>query len=825
MIPVAERAPTLDIDSGVSIVHALRGRLRVRVPALKGARALTRALETALAGAPSIGSASGNPATGTLLILCEGDATTTAILEAVEKALARARRTPSRSDAIPRRLSPWHLMSAREALRRLRSSLAGLSAKTFQRRLARYGENALPSLPARNRLEIFVEQFNSLPVALLIGAAALSIMTGGAADAVVVLSVVALNAGIGFVTEAQADRALRELSTPLSGTALVVREGSSAPIPIRQVAPGDILDLRPGAVVAADARVVAAQGLMINEATLTGESAPSSKSPEALAAPHVAVADRSNMVYRGTTVTGGSGLAVVVATGGDTEIGQLHSALETAQAPDTPLQKQLDRLGRQLTLLAGGACAFVFLIGLLRGYGLFATFRNAIALTVAAIPEGLGGRRAPLTPQARHAVQAENDRLAGAGRRVLGVACKTLAPGASEGDGYVFLGLVGLADPLRPGVGALLARLRAAGISPVMITGDQKATAAAIARELGFADGALRIIEPDALADGWRGENLTDIPHVFARVTPGQKLEIVRALQAAGHVVAMTGDGVNDSPALRAADIGVAMGRSGSEAAREAAHIILEDDNLDALVPAIERGRATAANIRRAIRYLLATNMSEILLMTLAPAANLGQPLTPAQLLWINLVTDVAPALALGLEPPHRDVMRAAPAEPNQNIVDAKAAASLARQGGLIAAGALGAYAYGYARFGPTPRARSICFTTIIAGQLLHALSCRSETHGFASRSLPPNRSLYAVVAGSMLLQGAAMFIPPLRRLLGLSSFAAGDLGVAIAAALAPFAANESVKLLASAGAEPESATIGNDGALIRGPAGPNASC
>ncbi len=973
--------------SGVTVVHnAVRGRLRVRVPGLKGDSQLKRALESVLSATQAIKTVSGSVATGTLLVHFDADAEIATVLHAIERALVRGRSGRLGIEAARRDEPPWHVLSVDQVLSRLRSSAAGLSAKSLRHRLRRYGENILPAIPMRDRAEILIEQFKSLPVALLIGAAALSIMTGGAADAVVVLSVVALNAGIGFYTETQADRAVRALTKPLNGGVAVLREGRREIVSVENTAPGDVLELRPGSIVAADARVVAAQGLMVNEATLTGESAPVQKLPDALASSDVALADRSNIVYRGTVVTGGSGLAVVVATGVNTEIGQVQRFLGAASAPDTPLQRQLDRLGAQLTMLAGGACALVFLVGLLRGYGLFATFKNAIALAVAAVPEGLptlatttlalgvremrkrhvlvrrlsavetlasvrvvcldktgtltfnrmsvaeatcggaaysladgvlqdrdgvppeltklgeivalcneaslkegdasssatevallnfaqglgldvarlrknhpieriayrterqmfmitlhhgpGGARlaavkgspesvlklcdralvgqdeVALTDDMRRGVESENARLAGAGQRVLGAAYRTFRGEAAdpELDRYVFVGLVGLADPLRPGVGALLSTLRRAGISPVMITGDQKATAAAIARQLDFGNGGLRIVDSEALVDGWSQRDLREAPHVFARVTPGQKLEIVKALQAAGHVVAMTGDGVNDSPALKAADIGVAMGRSGSEAARDVAHIVLQDDNLDSLAPAIERGRATQANIRRAIRYLLATNMSEILLMLCAPVANLGQPLTPGQLLWINLVTDVAPALALGVEPPHHDMMRAPPPPPDENIVDRRAAIDLAREGGLIAAGAFGAYAYGCARYGVSPRPRAICFTSLVTAQLLHALSCRSRTHGFASRALPPNHTLSAVIAASMVLQGAAMFFPPLRRLLGVAPISAGDVGVAMAAAFAPFAANEAAKYFASA--EPMAPSSRHDGEL-----------
>ncbi|MGJ0508219.1 MAG: HAD-IC family P-type ATPase [Methylocystis sp.] len=971
---------------GLVVLHAaIPGRLRLRVPGLKGSQAMRRALEGALAAARGVRAATGSVATGTLLILFAPEIGAEAILAAVNAARRRAGAPGAAAPGpVPQAMVPWHALRVEDVLSRLRSSLLGLSMRASQLRLRRYGENILPAAPARDRMEMLLDQFRSLPVALLMGAAALAIFTGGGADAVVVLSVVGLNAAIGFYTEARSERAVRALSRPLAEGATVLRDGRRATIPVAQAVPGDVLELRPGVIVAADARVVDSQGLTLNEATLTGESAPVRKSAEPLG-PELALADRVNIVYRGTIVTGGSGRAVVVATGARTEIGQVQAFLGTAEAPQTPLQRQLDRLGRQLTLLAGGACALVFLLGLLRGYGLFATFRNAIALAVAAVPEGLptlatttlalgvremgrrhvlvrrldaietlasvrvicldktgtltfnrmsvaevscgseaylsqdgalrdrngaaaradaspqlarlaqivalchetsgeaeiaasateaalaafagevgvdvaalrrdhpieqtnyrterqlfmltvhpdaGGRKLiamkgspeatlalcgrilvdgverPLTEELREEALRANARLAGAGQRVLAAAYKlSRRVGAKElTSDFVFVGLIGLADPLRPGAPWTLERLRRAGVSPVMITGDQKATAAAIARKLDLGNGALRVFESDSLSEGWEEADLHKAPHVFARITPAQKLEIVTALQRAGHVVAMTGDGVNDSPALKAADIGVAMGRGGSEAAREVAHIILEDDDLRSLIPAIEQGRATQANIRRAIRYLLATNMSEILLMLLAPAANLGNPLTPAQLLWINLVTDVAPALALGLEPPHHDVMRAPPMAPDAHIVNAANARALGVQAGVIAAGSFAAYVYGCARYGVSPRARSIAFTSLVAAQLLHALSCRSSRRLFASRALPVNRALLAVVAGSFALQGAMMAFAPLRRLAGVAPIGFVDALVALLGAAGPFAFNEGAKLLAGPRAAKEGA-------------------
>ncbi len=964
------------VEDGPTVVHmAIPGRVRLRAPGLKGAEKLKRFLESALPDAALITDAQASAVTGNILVHYKPEAGLAAVLNRISALLARYK--TGRVEAARPSAKPWHVMQAEHAMKLLRSSAAGLSAKAFQHRLRRYGENVLPSIPGRGRGEIFVEQFKSLPVALLLGAATLSLLTGGVADAVVVLSVVALNAGIGYATESHAERAIRSLARPAREPVAVLRDGKRELIPIERAVPGDLLELRPGVIVAADARIIEAQGLAINEATLTGESAPAQKTAQPLASEDAALADRANIAYRGTIVTGGSGRAVVVATGAATEIGQVQGLIGGARAPETPLQRQLSRLGRQLTFIAGGACGLVLVIGLMRGYGALATVKNAIALAVAAVPEGLptlatttlalgieqmrrrhvlvrrleavetlacvrvacldktgtltlnrmsvaeiccggrsfraegpdvldqhdvparpeaepeleklaqivalcnetatgaggkpmmngsateaallnfafdlgidvaalrrrypleevvyrtegrlfmttlhrapddrlfaavkgspesvlglcrflmiGGEAVPLTRELRRFIEDENARLAHAGQRVLAAAFAERAAGdmPQPPEGLIFVGLIGLADPLRPGVVELLAGLRDAGVSPVMITGDQKDTAAAIARALNLGNGELRIVDSSELPSFSATPDLAGAPHVFARVTPGQKLEIVKALQRAGLVVAMTGDGVNDSPALKAADIGVAMGHGGSEAAREVASIVLEDDNLASLAPAIEQGRTTYGNIRRAIHYLLATNMSEILLMLAAPAANLGQPLTPAQLLWINLVTDVLPALALGLEPPHEDAMRAAPMEPHEDIIAMRGFRTLSREAGLMTAGALGAYVYGLRRYGQSPRARALCFASLIAAQLLHALSCRSRAHWGLSRKLPPNRALFLVLASSFALQAIAMSFSPIRRLLGVAPLGFADLLVALAGGVAPFLVNESLK-------------------------------
>lgn len=958
---------------------AVPGRARFRVSGLRGDRSLGLSLESALPGLDGMRCASADIWTGSLLVYYDRAASLSAVVERIEQLLQRIGARQLHIRGAPSRTGDWHVMPASQALEQLGGSLLGLSSIRYEQRSQRYGPNVLPAIRSRTRMEILLEQFQTLPVALLIGASALSLLTGGFADAIAILSVVALNASIGYGAESQAERTIAALSKPLDRPVPVVREGKPARVPVESTVPGDLLELRPGVVVAADARVVRAGGLMVNEAMLTGESAPVLKTHEAMPKADLALADRTNMVYRGTIVTGGSGLAVAVATGARTEIGRIQTLVGAERAPETPLQRQLAGLGRRLTWVTGGACGLVLLIGLLRGAGLFQTLKNAIALGVAAVPEGfpalatttlaLGvermrrgkvlvrrleavetlasvrvvcldktgtltlnrmsvaeiscagdvyrtvdgrlfeangrpatlGRRGqldrlieavalcnetviarndngseltgsstesalvelalalgidvtelrrrrpllevgyrterrlfmttlheadegrnfvavkgspeevltlcrtvqcgdgaePLTPDLRRAVERENRRLTDDGQRVLGVAyalARRDQPLSAISCELTWLGLVGMADPLRPGVRELLKVFYGAGISPVMITGDQKGTAAAIARKLDLGNGELRIVDAAELEQFASMPELSAVPHVFARVTPAQKLQIVRALQGAGLVVAMTGDGINDSPALRAADIGVAMGRDGSDAAREVAQIVLENDDLISLLPAIQQGRTTYDNIRKAIRYLLATNTSEILVVLGATALGLGQPLAPSQLLWINLISDVFPALALGLEPPDPNVMRAAPRDPREEIVGWRDFRNLGREAAVMSAGALGAYVYGVARYGRTSRAHTICFASLVTAQLLHALTSRSRRRRAFADTLPPNRMLAGVIVASFLLQLAAMSFAPIRRLLRITPIGAVDAAVALAAGVAPFLVNEARK-------------------------------
>jgi Ca2+-transporting ATPase len=388
--------------------------------------------------------------------------------------------------------------------------------------------------------------------------------------------------------------------------------------------------------------------------------------------------------------------------------------------------------------------------------------------------------------------------MAGEALRVLGVAFVE-GEGPEAEDGLVWLGLVGLADPARDGIRELLALLHGAGIETAMVTGDQSATAYAVARSVELArEGQLEILDsthmervpPEVLS------TLAQRVRIFSRVSPAHKLEIVQALQRAGRVVAMTGDGVNDGPALRAADIGIAMGAGGSEIARDVADVVLEEDELGVLVDAIRQGRAIHENTRKAIHFLLSTNLSEILVMVAGIGSGLGQPLSPLQLLWLNLMTDVLPGLGLAVEPPEPDVLRHPPRDPREPLLQRSDFARIATEGGLLGAGTLGAFAAARRLGGAPARASTVAFMTLTLGQLLHALSCRSAQHSIFRRGLAPlNPTLELAVGGSLVAQLATPWVPGLRRMLGLAPFGARDALLVAAGAGLPLLAAEGLKL------------------------------
>ena len=859
----------------------------------------------------------------------------------------------------------------------------GISAEDAADRIKAYGVNRLPQSEPRSGMEIFLEQFNSLPVYLLGAAAGVSILTGGLLDAAIIIGVVAANAAIGYATEHKAEKTIHALKELVRPTAEVVRGGEQLMIPAEDVVPGDLLVLKPGMYVAADCRVIKASYLTIDESMLTGESMPVVKQAGAIYRGNVPLADRCNMAYMGTLVTGGQGFAVVVATGRWTEIGLLQIMLDQTQTPETPIERQLGRLGDQLVLMCMAICGVVFLLGMLRGYGLLRMLRSAISLAAAAVPEGLpaaatinfamgvnrmrkhrvlvrhlqaletlgavqvvcldktgtltlnrmvvkevvvgkerfslidgvlsGGRGAvdvsshrdlqqlaagcvlcneikingrrddgrqdfegsstekallylaldmgldldgfikehrllkmthrsetrpfmstlhrtsdaskmlslkgsppevlamcdrqmingriePLGEADRLAIEYENERMAGKALRVLGFAYRPFENGEKGAleKGLIWIGLAGMSDPVRRGVSELISVFHRAGVETVMITGDQHNTAYAVADELGLSGAKpLEILDSShfsAVEDDTM-QALALNANVYSRVSPAHKLKIVQALQSAGKTVAMTGDGINDGLALKAADIGITMGRTGTDLARDVADVILEEDQLELLAWALSDGRTTYGNIRKSVHFFLATNISEIMLMFAAMALGVGFPLTVMQLLWINLISDIFPGLALAMEAPEPDVMERPPRDGHAPLFDATDFKQMVRESTAITGGAMAAYGFGLARYGPGLQSSALAFQSLTIGQLLHAFSCRSEHASLLKGDkLPPNPYLTLAMGGSLALQALTMFIPSLGRLLGVGRVGAIDLAVIAGTALLPLLLNETAK-------------------------------
>jgi Ca2+-transporting ATPase len=409
------------------------------------------------------------------------------------------------------------------------------------------------------------------------------------------------------------------------------------------------------------------------------------------------------------------------------------------------------------------------------------------------------GVRLPLTETDRTDIRIENERMAAEALRVLGFAYAELAQADQfAAEELTWLGLTGMADPLRQGVRELIDLFHQAGIDTVMITGDQSATAYAIGKELGLSrSGELDILDSTRL-EQLDQEVLTGLAqkvNIFSRVSPANKLQIIQAIQRGGKVAAMTGDGINDGPALRAADIGVAMGETGTDAARSVSDVVLEDDDLHTMIVAISEGRTIYNNIRKSVHFLTATNLSEIIVMLGSIGSGLGTPLTTMQLLWINLVTDIFPALALAVEPAEPDILCRPPRDPREPIIGPADFKRYGFESLTITAGAMASYGYAITRYGIGPRAGSAAFMTLTLAQLLHAYSCRSDRSSIFNReTLQPNSYLNLAVGGTAALQLAAVAVPGLRSLLGIAMPSPMDVAVIAAGSGIPFLVNEVTK-------------------------------
>ena len=870
----------------------------------------------------------------------------------------------------------WHALSASEAAsRQVVETAIGLQTGDVGARRARYGENRLAEKPPRSKWLAFLDQFKSLLILVLIGAAVLAGAIGDIKDAVVILVVVLLNALLGFWQEHRAEATLAALKQMLAPVARVRRDGRVEEIPATALVPGDIVLLEAGDRVPADGRLVLTRSVEIDEAALTGESHPVGKDAGAVIAGDGPLAERINQAFMNTVVTRGRAELLVTGIGMATEMGRLSGMLAEAEAGSTPLQIQLDTLGRRLALIAGVVIALIFALGLLRGEPLVEILLTSIALAVAAIPEGLpavvtvtlalgmhrmaqhraivkklaavetlgcttvicsdktgtltmnqmtaraavyqgrrlavsgegygtdgtiaaedGGTLPDLAPLLQPAVlandsrlrdgrligdptegallalaakggvdaeqlaarnpriaeipfdsahkfqasshhdgervrlylkgapdvlltraarqwgeageaaldagywQAQNEHLAAQAMRVLAVACKSIPARDFDPAGdlmahardLTFVGLIGIIDPPRPEAREAIALCNKAGIAVKMITGDHKATAAAIARELGLEGKAIEGRELDGLGPEALAQRIDGIA-VFARVTPEHKVRIVQALKARGHVTAMTGDGVNDAPALKHADIGVAMGITGTEVTKEAATMVLTDDNFATIVRAVREGRAIYDNIVKFVRFQLSTNMGAIQTVLGASLLGWATPFTAIQILWINIIMDGPPAMSLGVEPARTDVMQAPPRQTDARILTGARFGRLFVYGFTMAVGTLALF--WYARPQDETYALTLAFTAFVLFQFFNVFNARSE-HGSAfNRQFFRNRWLWLSLAAVLALQVLVVHWAPAQAVFGTTDLAAADWALAAAVASSVLLLEEARKL------------------------------
>jgi P-type Ca2+ transporter type 2C len=883
--------------------------------------------------------------------------------------------------AVPRstRLAAWRLpkrpwaFEAGDVLTTLRTDPAtGLSVQEARARLADVGPNELLELRRVPTWRLVVGQFTNTMIVVLMVAAVVTAFIGDVKDAVVILAIVVLNGIIGFVQEYRADRAMAALKEMTSPTARVVREATVATIPAAELVPGDIVRLEAGDIVPADLRLVEVRSLQVNEAALTGESEPATKTDAALPSVGDALlADQRCMAFKGTSATYGRGSGVVVATGMGTALGRIADLMQEHAAGQTPLQIRLSTLGKALAGAALVICLIVFALGVARGESVELMFLTAVSLAVAAIPEALpavvtislalgaqrmahrralvrklpavetlgsvtvvcsdktgtltqnqmlaerlwtpdgeyviagvgyepvGAITGPTDPGAdryigtlarvaaacndailhapRHSTDGWSvtgdptegallalagklgitrpgleaihprtaeipfdagrrrmctlhedeggvwvavkgalealaslgdpadgeqweratevaERYAATGYRVLALAEQRLAEVPEVVDHAErhlhLLGLVGLADPPRPESADAVAAARQAGITPVLITGDHPRTAEAVARRVGILSEGGRSLtgaELEGIDEAGFGEMVADVA-VYARTNPEQKLRIVEAWQRRGAVVAMTGDGVNDAPALKRADIGVAMGITGTQVSQEAADMVLADDNFATIVAAVEEGRRIYDNIRRFVRYALTSNSGEIWTMVLAPLAGLPIPLLPVHILWINLVTDGLPGLALGVEPAEPDTMRRPPRPMSESIFARGLWQQALWLGLLMGVVTLSVQASAIAAGWHW---QTMVFSVLAFLQLGNALSVRSERESFFHLGWRTNVPLTAAVVGTVLVQLALIYLPPLQAIFATQPLSAVELGVVFVASSAGFLAPE----------------------------------
>ncbi|OGO43779.1 MAG: hypothetical protein A2Z05_04400 [Chloroflexi bacterium RBG_16_60_22] len=881
----------------------------------------------------------------------------------------------------------WHNFTIDEALQALDSRRAGLAAGEVASRLLRYGPNQLEARKKTPPLMVFSGQFLSPLIYVLLVAAVISIIVGHFLDAWVILGVLLLNAAIGFVQETRAEKAMEALIRLAAPRASVRRDGSVREIPARELVPGDILLLETGDRVPADARLLEASNLKVNEATLTGESVPVDKSTRTFPG-ELPVAERKNMVFMGTVVTYGRATALTVRTGMTTEMGEIATGIQEVKPEKTPLQKSIGKLSRYIVGLFLAVCALLVIVGLLKGLAWLDVFLLAVAAAVSAIPEGLpavvtvvlamgmrymahrhavvrklvavetlgsatvicsdktgtltlnqmtvrrlylGGRWVEVTgegyvpegefrvdglkletenepvldlhlrigalcndavltmqderccgifgdptegalivaaakagmnrenldrafprldeipfqseklymatlhpgdgsrvayvkgaaekvlslskyhyqgtevvpleePDVQDILQA-NEAMAREAMRVIATAYVTLPADINDlEDGHLrgnltLVGLSGMADPPREEAKEAIRLCEGAGIRVIMITGDNRVTAESIARQLDLPEGkSVTGKELHEMSDEQLAEQVERIS-VFARIEPIQKLRIVNALKSRGHVVAMTGDGVNDAPALKAANIGIAMGITGTDVAKEACDMTLADDNFATVVAAVDEGRAIFTRLRNVIFFLLSTNIGELLALILTILFVGKAPLLAVQIIWVNLVTDTASAVPLGLEPKVGDELKHPPRHPGVGILYPGLLMRVATMAAIMGVGVFLIFNWAQARMS-IEEARTVTFCSLVAFEWFRAFNARSDERTVFKLGVLRNRWLVGSISLAILLQLSVVYVPFLQAAFRTVPLGIERWGIAVLAGGSLFVIEETRKAL-----------------------------
>lgn len=851
-------------------------------------------------------------------------------------------------------MKEWYQMREDEVLETIGSDANGLSSEKAEALLKAHGENVLRETKKKSVWRVFAEQFADLLVIILIIAAIISMISGNVESTIVIFAVITMNAILGTVQHEKAEKSLASLKTLSAPTAKVLRGGVKGEIPSAKVVKGDILLLEAGDMVTADGRILESYSLQVNESSLTGESTNVEKKAVVLEGEQ-ALGDRINMVYSGSLVTGGRAVALVTATGMETEIGKIAALMNATKEKRTPLQVSLDKFGSQLAIVIMIISAVVFVLSLYRRMPVLNALMFAVALAVAAIPEALSsivtivqamgtqkmakehaiikdlkaveslgcvsvicsdktgtltqnkmtvqqvyinhqtmgadaldlkqqshryllydailtndsaivegqsigdptevallemGRKAdikedilkemmprmeeipfdsdrklmstkyrlhgvptilvkgaldillkrtdririgdevrPITEQDVKEILDKNQAFSEQGLRVLAFAYKEAQANQQltldEEDHLIFMGLVSMIDPPREESREAVSEAKRAGIRPVMITGDHKITATAIAEQIGiFSEGDMAVTgqELDEMSDAELDENIEKIS-VYARVSPENKIRIVDAWQRKGAVTAMTGDGVNDAPALKKADIGVAMGITGTEVSKDAASMILTDDNFATIIKAVANGRNVYRNIKNAVKFLLSGNMAGIMAVLYTSLAALPVPFQPVHLLFINLLTDSLPAIAIGMEKPEKDLLSEQPRDPKQGILTKDLMTALFVQGGLIAVCTMIAFYIGLSADSAT--ASSMAFATLTLARLFHGFNCRSR-HSIFKIGLTSNIYSIGAFFGGVLLLALVIFVPVMRTLFSVSPLSGYQIGMIVLLAVIP---------------------------------------